>query len=684
MFSGLPSFKELQSWKQITFSAVIIAFIVLMISGTLLRNLETSYLLVSAKAKGDDAIKLLASSSIEAIISEDIPYLETIIKGAVSVSPNIHAIRISNEEDTILAQQSRLEHLPNESILKLSQEITYHNESFGYIELVWNLTNEHAAIENKVMLTQFYLAIVLFSLSALVMYFVTRLVTRPLNTIHHQVEALMADSNHNLEPIHASQEFHVLSAAVYKLRELLQAQKFKEAELEKLVAQRTVELGFHATHDTLTGLSNRFELERRLQKAIDQAKEFSSEYCLLYMDLDQFKVVNDTCGHLAGDELLKNLAGQLLGLKRTGDTLARIGGDEFALLLPNYSFDNAPIIAEKILDVFSQYRFHWNDKVFSIGISIGVSCITHETKSPEEALSAADMACYAAKELGRNRFHLYDASDEETVRHHSEMHSVSKIQEAIEKNYFCLFQQKILPIKNELNQGIHYEILIRMNTLNGSIIPPGTFLPAAERYHLAQALDNWVIDNVVSFLSQNSLHLAMLDLCSINLSGQSLGNTMFLDKIEQKLLQSQIPLEKICFEITETAAVTNFSAAVSFISRLRKRGCRFALDDFGTGMSSFSYLKQLPVDFLKIDGFFVKDIVNNPVSETMVRSINDVAHSMNMQTIAEFVEDDLILQVLKKIGVDFVQGYGIAKPSSIDDMTDSKLDHSAFTRKNAQ
>jgi diguanylate cyclase (GGDEF)-like protein len=385
------------------------------------------------------------------------------------------------------------------------------------------------------------------------------------------------------------------------------------------------------------------------------------------MDLDQFKIVNDTCGHVAGDELLRQLSTLLHDRIRQGDTLARLGGDEFGVLLENCQLDHARAIVRLLRETVRDFRFVWEDKTFSIGVSIGVVPLSPDTSTLAAAMSAADASCYVAKDKGRNRVHIYEPDDAELTRRHGEMQWVSRIQDALERDRFVVEYQPIVPTDNPSLVNTCFEILVRMRDENDSIIPPGAFIPAAERYNLMPALDRWVINHVIERLSAAPAHLAQLEFFTINLSGHSLGDEQFLDFVMLKLKASKIPADKLCFEITETAAVANLSRAVHVIKRLKVLGCRFALDDFGSGMSSFAYLKNLPVDFLKIDGYFVRDIVDDPVDHAMVRAINQVGQVMGIRTIAEFVENDAILALLRETGVDYAQGYGIARPAPLDE-----------------
>lgn len=428
------------------------------------------------------------------------------------------------------------------------------------------------------------------------------------------------------------------------------------------------QLSYQATHDSLTGLVNRREFERRAERLLVNTRRDGSEHALCYMDLDQFKVVNDTCGHAAGDEMMRQIASLLQGIVRKRDTLARLGGDEFGVLMEHCSPDHAHRVASNLQKAIQDYQFSWEGHVFRVGVSIGLVAITESFPNLAELLRQADAACYMAKDMGRNRIHVYHGEDASLVRRQGEMQWVTRIYQALEQDRFTLFAQSIIPL--DQTPSIHYELLIRMKNDDGELIPPGAFLPAAERYNLIEKLDAWVIENAFRMLSENSAFLEAIHFISINLSGQSMTRPDILEFIIAQLEKYSIPPDKVCFEITETTAITNLSTATGVISTLKERGCRFALDDFGSGLSSFGYLKNLPVDFLKIDGMFVKDIVDDPIDRAMVKSINEIGQVMGMGTIAEFVENDEIKGMLREIGVNYAQGYGIAKPIAFETLMD--------------
>jgi diguanylate cyclase (GGDEF)-like protein/PAS domain S-box-containing protein len=419
------------------------------------------------------------------------------------------------------------------------------------------------------------------------------------------------------------------------------------------------QLSYQARHDALTGLINRYEFDRKTQEAIDDAASGSRIHCIAYIDLDQFKVVNDTCGHAAGDQLLRQLADHLKAKVRSADTLARLGGDEFALLLMGCDLQKAQSILDEMLEIVREYRFTYDDKVFKVGASIGVTEISpSQNLTLSEIVSTADSACYAAKQNGGNRVYAHRLNDDDMLERNNQLEWVSRIHLALEQQQFVLYIQRIESLGLSLEK--HCELLIRMRGEDGTLYPPGFFLPAAERYHLMPGVDRWVVAEALKIMARKGDDFPYV--CAINLSGQTLTEEGFLDYVISQIKLNGVDAKRICFEITETAVIANLNKARQFIHALRAIGCRFSLDDFGSGLSSFAYLKNLEVDFLKIDGMFVKNIVNNKIDRAMVESINNVGHVMGLHTIAEFVENNEIISELKKIGVDYAQGYGVAKP----------------------
>ena len=437
----------------------------------------------------------------------------------------------------------------------------------------------------------------------------------------------------------------------------------------------TNQLIYQASHDSLTGLMNRAEFENRVKETLDLSRQHNRQNALCYIDLDQFKLVNDTCGHGAGDEMLKQLAGVLQNEIRKEDLVARLGGDEFGVLLHDCDRNQAQHLAERVRVALHEMHFKWEDKIFDVSGSIGLVMINRMSGSLPELMSAADLACYAAKDSGRDMVHVYHVDDAEIAEKFRQMQWLPRIREALNNNEFELAIQPVASLKEGISPLIIYEFLLRWPQRDGSLISPALFIPSAERYDLMRELDGWVIENALSAVTQmkSELQYPADQMFTINLSGQSVCDPALSDFIVAALGRFEVDPKTICFEVTETAAIANFSVAIEFINCLRELGCRFALDDFGSGLSSFSYLKRLPLDFLKIDGLFVRDMLDDPVDLAMVRTIHDVAKVLKLQTIAEWVEDEATLDSLKSIGIDYAQGFHISRPTMVSELLPSAV-----------
>ena len=421
-------------------------------------------------------------------------------------------------------------------------------------------------------------------------------------------------------------------------------------------------LSYQASHDALTGLINRREFDYRLERAVDEARENRLTHALLYVDLDQFKLVNDTCGHSAGDRLLRDITGVLQQHVRSSDIIARLGGDEFGVLMPICTNDQASRVAENIRRAIREFRFVWNEVSTHIGASIGMVEINADTESVASIMSAADIACYAAKEAGRNRVHAYDAS--EASGRHREMYWVGRVTRAVDENRLELHHQPIVPVGGGGAPPVFHELLVRLYGEDGELVPPGEFIPAAERYNVISAIDRWVVGRAAAEVRRLAGEGGEPRLFSVNISGTSLSDRSFLDFL-LKVVEDPLVARGLCFEITETAVITNLSQTVHFMRELKMRGCRFALDDFGSGLSSFHYLKHLPVDFLKIDGQFVANAPHDPVDRSMVEAICQVGRALGIATVAEKVESAEVFALLGQMGVDYAQGYHIARPAPL-------------------
>jgi len=443
---------------------------------------------------------------------------------------------------------------------------------------------------------------------------------------------------------------------------------FHDMSRERQYAMRLAHL---ASHDGLTGLLNRREFERRVDAVLVENEYEPGHHAVLYLDLDEFKVVNDTCGHAAGDELLRQVSARLRPRLREGDTLARLGGDEFGVLLEHCAPVPALAIADALRKTIDDFHFLWNGRSFRIGVSVGVVNVDRGPQTLAAVLSAADAACYAAKNQGRNRVHVYSAKRDDAARHDSETQWTARIRQALAEDRFCLYAQPVHATEGPAGPATYTELFLRLRGADGELVAPGAFFPAAERHHLMPAIDRWVIRTAFARLAGQSPKDRAADahgICAINVSAASIGDDDFLAFVQAQFAEHRLPPSRICFEITEAAAVASLSKTTEFMTALRGLGCRFTLDDFGAGISSFTYLKQLPVDFVKIDATFVERMARDPVDHAMVEAIHRIGCAMGKQTIAESVECSDTLQALRAIGVDYAQGFGIAMPAPFGDL----------------
>ena len=425
------------------------------------------------------------------------------------------------------------------------------------------------------------------------------------------------------------------------------------------------QMSYQATHDALTGLVNRREFERRLGEAAETARRGEGTHMLCYLDLDRFKIVNDTSGHLAGDSMLREVAKLLREAVRDSDTVARLGGDEFGMLLVGCPLDKARQIADDVCRSIAAYRFVWHDRVFNIGVSIGLIEIGREAGSVEQLLAAADSACYVAKKEGAGRVSVYSARDEALARSTGEIEWLQKLQSALKEERFTLYYQPIVSAYGADSHGPSMEVLLRMLDESGAEIQPGEFVHAAERYRLMASIDRWVVQTTLSALSRNAFQLARERSVAINISGQTLGDSLFLEFVVETFDQTGVAPDQICFEIAESAVVGNLEHARRFVEVLHGMGCKFAIDDFGSGVGSFSSIKNMPLDYLKLDGSFIRNLARDSVSQTMVTAMIKLARTLNFKIIAEQVEDSTALEAARRMGVDYVQGFVIARPARL-------------------
>ena len=568
-----------------------------------------------------------------------------------------------------LIQQARLElQACNELTQEILQQLKAHIE--GSVSAT--VEEKTLAVKTNVLIALGALLFGLF-LSTLV----TRQITSSVNKVTKQAK-FIADNieQESLEPealvIDTNDEIQDLSVAFnHMVENFLSSQTERKKIAEQLLSEKKM-AQWQANHDALTGLVNRREFENQLSQILEQ--EHPSHHTLLYLDLDRFKIINDTCGHIAGDELLRQLSKILQAQIRNSDTLARLGGDEFAVILYGCPQQNAVALAEKILRSVQQFCFIWHEQRFTIGVSIGVLSFKSQEDILTSVLKAADAACYSAKNQGRNQIYIMENKEQELAQQSQEMNWVAEIHQALELNRFLLFYQKIQPLQTFSSESEHYEVLLRMEGKSGRVIPPMAFIPIAERYQLMNQIDRWVICTL--FATQGHRYRKRGQICqqkgssvnslyTINLSGESLNDANFVQFIKEELDRHQIPPQFICFEITETVAISNLSQAQLMITQLQELGCRFALDDFGSGMSSFSYLKSLPVNFIKIDGIFIRELLEEPVNSTIIQSFHQIAQMMGIATIAECIDSESKFLKLQSLGIDYAQGNWIAKPQSL-------------------
>jgi diguanylate cyclase (GGDEF)-like protein len=536
--------------------------------------------------------------------------------------------------------------------------------TLGYVYVALNNNIIQSTLNNH-MLQYLALLLVGLLLCALLANWVANSISKPIKHISNSIKSFSAGNLDLRINEDAPQEIRVLQAGFNDL--VGQIQNAHE-HLQDRVHDATKLLRHQAQHDSLTGLVNRQEFERRLSIAVNDVKINHTQHIFCYMDLDQFKVVNDTCGHRAGDELLRQISLILMQRVREEDTFARLGGDEFGLLLSHCTVADALSLSEQLKEMVQEFRFIHDGRMFQIGISIGVVEITPNMNDLGDVTGFADAACYAAKENGRNQVHLFQPLDDEQLKRHLEMQWVSRINESIESNNFTLYCQAITPLQDE-SLPVFYEVLLRKIDEDGSLILPMMFIPSAERYHLMAKVDRWVINKTFALFQEYAGRQQHQNfLLTINLSGMSVGDLSLLDYLKEAFINYGVPPERMCFEITETSAIININNTIHLIKELQALGCKFLLDDFGSGMSSFSYLKNLPVDFLKMDGAYVKDITHNPTDLAMAKAIQSIAESMNIKTIAEFVESKDTLDCLKTMNVDYAQGYYINRPTPIEEV----------------
>lgn len=560
----------------------------------------------------------------------------------------------------VVRSLEEIEDFPNDDLTGATLDTEDQKLVVGYVYVeLSNLALQ--ALKHSMIIKMLLIGLLGLLSSGLIAWFIGRNITKPIQEIAFGVDKIgQGVFTHTIKE-NSSGELKVLQKGFNLMSESL---RNAYDNMQDKIHDATTLLRYQAQHDELTGLINRREFEVRLKEALKSVEEDNVRHIFCYLDLDQFKLVNDSCGHNAGDELLRQISALFANKMEEKDTLARIGGDEFGLLLIEESLVGANIVVDGLLKLVRDYRFVHAEQVFNIGVSVGIVIVDEGFSSTSDIMHAADAACYSAKTAGRNQSFLYNHGDMENLQRHKAVNAISGITDEIDDDSFILYCQPIVPLSATVAQHHHYEVLIRKLGQKGEITLPTAFIPSAERYHLMPNIDRWVIKN--TFAAYRKLLDVSLEKCdyifSINLSGTSLGDKSFLGYIREQFAIYAIPPEAICFEITETAAIVNLKHTINLITSLKKIGCKFALDDFGSGMSSFMYLKNFEVDYLKIDGSFVKEMHINKIDHAMVRSIHSVAEAMNIQTVAEFVENEAILKELKLIGVHYGQGIGLGEP----------------------
>ena len=561
----------------------------------------------------------------------------------------------------VIRSLEEVEDFPAENLEGVEEAVTQDSLVAGYVYVELSNLGLQALKQDLIIKM---LLIGLFGLicSSLIAWFIGRNITKPIQEIASAVDKVgEGNFNHTIKE-NSSGELKVLQSGFNSMSKSL---KNAYDHMQDRIHEATSKLRHQAQHDDLTGLINRREFEVRLNEALLIADEQDTQHIFCYLDLDQFKLVNDTCGHNAGDELLRQISALFASRVDERDTLARLGGDEFGLLMMGQTVAGANVVIDRLLKLVRDYRFVHDERVFNIGVSIGIVVVDNTFRSASDVMHAADAACYSAKNAGRNQSFLYNHGDMENVQRHKAVDAISDITDEIDDDSFVLYCQPIVPLVSGLRDNQHhFEILIRKIGQEGEVSLPTSFIPSAERYHLMPNIDRWVIKNTFSAYRRllDISHEKCDYVFSINLSGTSLGDKSFLGYIREQFAIYAIPPQAICFEITETAAIVNLKNTINLLKALKKLGCKFALDDFGSGMSSFMYLKNFEVDYLKIDGSFVREMHVNKIDHAMVRSIHSVAEALNIRTVAEFVESDDILRELKAIGVHYGQGMGLGEP----------------------
>lgn len=662
---------------KLTVVLVFVTFTVILASFLLESAWEIRQFREDAKNRSEDVIRIF-SHDFTQVLMLDSPHL------AVETTSRLHAFDevthaylfdvhgnaiysyVRKGVDPVPTPDRHFEtHIFDDDNLHVWAPVQYENNSYGTVYLRSSL--EKSKQDLLVHLGVLGLIVPIVLVVALIMSFASRgLFTRPILRLHDIVRRVGETQDYSLR-VEGSEHSEI--GKLYRgFNQMLEKIEESNRNIENArvdLKESNRQLSFLATHDPLTGLINRVEFERLLNVVLQRIPISPEKHVLLYLDLDQFKVVNDTCGHAAGNELLRQLTNAMRNQLGPDDVIGRLGGDEFAILLHGYGEREGLAKARALATLIQDYQFIWDDKSLPVAASIGAVSVTTSFADANALLSAADKACYVAKDAGRNRVKIYTENDEHIQLQQGQMQWVSRVRSAMDENRLTLFWQPIVPTRRRANDYRHYELLLRMVERDGSLVTPEMFVPAAERYGLMTRLDRWVVDTVFRGFRDAPDLLDTITVISINISGPSLADENFTRFVSNWFDSSGLAAEKFCFEITETTAITNFTKASEFMMAMKRRGCLFALDDFGSGASSYAYLKRLPVDMIKIDGGFIKDMLDDPIDAAMVKSINDVGHAMGLETIAEFVTNDQIFAKLIELGVDYSQGFALAEPQPL-------------------
>lgn len=600
-------------------------------------------------------VKILSSVSEESLFNEDYFGIQPFYTQAMQSPHIINAFLLDYKGDVVVSSDSKF--LGMQSPLKevteksywVTTEFGHSDEYVGELSIQFSHREISKAYET-VLQQSIYLGLLGVFSTALLSIIMAGLFTKRIEHLRENTKRFAKGDLSARCEVTGQDELSSLSKSLNKMADQISSNM---KEIEHL-----------AFHDELTGLANRREFNRRLKKAFTAAKKHGHFYVLLFLDLDKFKLVNDTCGHYAGDQFLIQLSDVMMAALRNRDTLVRFGGDEFGVLLENCSLSQAEEVANKLLTTVFDFKFSWDDKIMQVGVSIGAVALNERTENVEQLLSSADAACYTAKQKGRNQVHLVFPGDKEIEGHFSDIDWINRLSTMIDKDMFSMAYQKIVCAQNP-DKVERVEFLLRLQDEQSQWVSPAVFIDAAERFDSIQRLDRYVIDKVFQLIALDKVPVKNA-ICFINLSGKSVGEKGLFHYVQGKLNEYGLDPQKICFEVTETAAIANFNHASIFIEKARELGCSFALDDFGSGMCSFSYLKNLQVDYVKIDGSFILSMSDNGVDRTIVKSINKISHRSGYQTIAEFVENDDLLKQVADLNIDLAQGYGLHKPEVID------------------